>query len=215
MIVGLNKDAWLRDTTDCVFLARAIDKIGEAKFPGTWTGHEQGDTADGDDEESDRRRDDAYDATVDAIAASKLKVGARLAAGGGDFIELAADEEAPEGWLEAFQTCQILKRRDPPEGQPREQRRRVPQWHDLFVTRASLDAFVGALEPPTAAKEKQAAQHLSGLLRGNPHLTREAAQLACEQFKVSSAGFKNRIWPKARTMAGLPGVAPAGRKRRG
>jgi hypothetical protein len=212
VIVGLPPGEWLRDTVRCVFLARAIDRIGVAKFPGTWTSREQG-GIDGDDEELDRRRNEAYDTIVDAIAAGKLKMCGRLAAGGGDFIDLAADEESPEGWLEAFQTCQILKGRDPPEGQPGELRRRVPEWHHLFVIRDSLDGFVRALEPPTTAKEKQAQRLVADHLKANPNLKRDDAQKACEHLGISGAGFK-RVWPDARVMAGLSPTAPKGRKAR-
>jgi hypothetical protein len=68
--------------------------------------------------------------------------------------------------------------------------------------------------PLAKVKEEIAAiATLAPLLRHNPNLKfAEALGLCRESYALSERGFRARIWPKAREAAGLPQIAPPGRK---
>jgi hypothetical protein len=92
--------------------------------------------------------------------------------------------------------------------------RRIPVPHWIYVTRTSLDRFEKELGPKaTIGAETRAIAHLKSLLEGNNTMSKNEARRACEQFKLSGAGFDDRVWPEARHQAGLSRQAPSGRKR--
>jgi hypothetical protein len=94
-------------------------------------------------------------------------------------------------------------------------RRRIPVPHWIYVTRASLDRIEKALGPKaTVGAETRAIAYLKPLLERNPAMSKDEARKECEPFKLSGAGFDDRVWPAARQAAGLSREAPAGRKRR-
>ena len=95
-------------------------------------------------------------------------------------------------------------------------RRRIPVSHWIYVTRASLDRVEEALGPKaTAGAETRAIAHLKPLIeRYGEAMSKDEARKHCEQFKLSGAGFDDRVWPAAREAAGLPRQAPAGKKPR-
>jgi hypothetical protein len=99
---------------------------------------------------------------------------------------------------------------------PRGTMRRVApaESRKIFVSRDSLDTFIRASSgPTTAGAEHRAIERLAKLLRAEPNMTKAAAQKACGS-DVSKLGFKTRVWPRAREVAGLSPKAPAGQKRR-
>jgi hypothetical protein len=68
---------------------------------------------------------------------------------------------------------------------------------------------------PKIKVERAAVNMLTELLKKDAHLKfAEAFQSCGESYKLSERGFRYRIWPKAREAAGLPAVAPPGRKRK-
>ncbi len=87
----------------------------------------------------------------------------------------------------------------------------------ICISRDSLDAFLARLKssgPSTGRAEADAVRHLAKKLKENPDLRKAPdAEAECEQFEISQRGFRERVWPKAREMAGLPATAPRGRKR--
>jgi hypothetical protein len=66
----------------------------------------------------------------------------------------------------------------------------------------------------TIADEKAATNALAQQLKLNPDMTRAEALLRCKSsnHRVSNRGVLNRIWPRARELAGLSAQAPPGRK---
>jgi hypothetical protein len=63
--------------------------------------------------------------------------------------------------------------------------------------------------------ETRIASELAAKLRSDPDMKRSDAERWCKsQANVSVRGFLNRVWPKARELAGLGQMAPAGRKRK-
>jgi hypothetical protein len=64
--------------------------------------------------------------------------------------------------------------------------------------------------------EKRGIELIARLLGGDKNLTRKEADeaLVASRLAVSALGFKTRVWPKAREMAGLPERAPPGPKPR-
>jgi hypothetical protein len=70
--------------------------------------------------------------------------------------------------------------------------------------------------PPSIAKdERAAATELAKQLALDPQMTRETAYNWCLKrgFRITSNGFRSRVWSKAREVAGLPGRATSGRKK--
>jgi len=87
----------------------------------------------------------------------------------------------------------------------------------ICISRGSLDSFLTSLQASpagTAKAESDAARHLADKLKQDPDLTKADAKAECKQFEISQNGFRDRVWPKAREMAGLPATAPAGRKKK-
>ena len=68
----------------------------------------------------------------------------------------------------------------------------------------------------TAATESVATKALASQLRDNPDLKRADAKNWCAAagYQLSARGFQSRVWPKARTLAGLPAIGSPGRKRK-
>jgi len=68
----------------------------------------------------------------------------------------------------------------------------------------------------TADQETKAIRALASHLRENRDLKRVEAATWCQKrgFKVSDRGFQDRVWPRAREEAGLPGRTPPGRKKK-
>jgi hypothetical protein len=187
-----------QDTQACIFLGRAIQQIGEAIFH-TWTGSEE-------------QINGVHVAVVRAIKAGELMIYARIVAAVEDRpVPVDPDIRTSEGWTEALKTFQIdvVDRR---AWISVANRRRIPQPHWLFVTSESLERF---LKPfiATAAADNRAIKHLADMLKHDRDLGREAGWQACKQFGITMAGFRTRIWPKAREKAGLPALARAGRKK--
>jgi hypothetical protein len=68
----------------------------------------------------------------------------------------------------------------------------------------------------TAGRESAAIRALAKHLKGDRHLRRADAEAWCraQGCSFTARGFQYRIWPAARTQAGLDATAPAGRKRK-
>jgi len=68
----------------------------------------------------------------------------------------------------------------------------------------------------TAAAESVATRALASQLRDNPDLKRADAKNWCATagYQLSARGFQSRVWPEARTLAGLPAIGSPGRKRK-
>jgi hypothetical protein len=96
----------------------------------------------------------------------------------------------------------------------------TPGGHwELEVRRRDVKRLHPELAPPpaptTVGAETRAIAHLKPLLQSHGDaMSKDKVRNACEQFKLSGAGFDDRVWPAAREAAGLSREAPAGRKRR-
>ena len=68
----------------------------------------------------------------------------------------------------------------------------------------------------TAAAKSGATRALASQLRDNPDLKRADAKNWCATagYQLSARGFQSRVWPEARTLAGLPAIGSPGRKRK-
>jgi len=65
----------------------------------------------------------------------------------------------------------------------------------------------------TVRGETAAISALVVKLKADKNLRRDEAKAYCKSaHSVSSRGFQSRVWPQARASAGLPKIAPAGRK---
>ena len=179
-----------QDTVDCVFLGRAVEQIGEATV----------------------ERDEVI---ARAIEAGDLEIRCRLVPDegdpGGQLGVVSKTVLSPEGWIAAIKVCQI-DFRDLRPWVSVANRRRIPQSHWLFVTRASFERFMrSAIPAATVAAEGRATAHLADIL-SNGDVTRKEALKACGQFNIGPSAFK-RVWPAARKQAGLPSNASPGRKK--
>jgi hypothetical protein len=68
----------------------------------------------------------------------------------------------------------------------------------------------------TGSSEAEARFLLKGALEANQDLTREEAMRILREHgfdHLTGRPFQQRIWPKARISAGLPELAPGGRKK--
>jgi hypothetical protein len=70
--------------------------------------------------------------------------------------------------------------------------------------------------PSTSATESVATKALASQLRDNPDLKKADAKNWCASagYQLGARGFQSRVWPKARTLAGLPAIGSPGRKQR-
>jgi len=96
-------------------------------------------------------------------------------------------------------------------------RRMAERWLKKHGLQSLITFFAPGKEErvrPIIRTEAAATRALAAHLRQNPDITRDAAEAWCgrEGFKLSKRGFRHRVWPKAREEAGLPSLAPAGRK---
>ena len=88
----------------------------------------------------------------------------------------------------------------------------APFYRDLHVSRGDLLA-VFRPPVPTVKDETGARKALADRLRGKPMLRRDAWDfLIAAGFKISERAFLYRVWPQARSDAGLPEKAPPGRR---
>ena len=86
----------------------------------------------------------------------------------------------------------------------------------IYISRGSLDKLLSRLcsSPASTMKaESDAIRHLTSRLKQDSDLRKTDAEAECEKFGISQRGFLNRVWPKARELAGLPAKAPPGRKK--
>jgi hypothetical protein len=121
-----------------------------------------------------------------------------------------------ELWSESITQGYIMAR-DHRDWVPSRKRHPLRQPHWLFVTRESLKTFLEGLPAPTstARAEHSAKIHLANLLKRNRDLSKPTAWAECQRFNVRRAGFRDRIWPAARELAGLPAQGTPGRKKKG
>ena len=92
--------------------------------------------------------------------------------------------------------------------------RRTPEWTHLKARRSDIKKLWPFPQPPTRAQnEKDAIAVLSRALRENNELKRDDAKAQIGDG-IGPRAFQNRVWPEARKLAGLPPIAPAGRKRK-
>src|SRR5262249_13055970 len=87
----------------------------------------------------------------------------------------------------------------------------LPQSTPLFQPQKSQRVLAA-----TAGDEAAAIRALTSHLRNNPDQKKDEALSWCGVlgFKLTSRGFQNRVWPRAREQAGLKARAPAGPKRK-
>jgi hypothetical protein len=73
----------------------------------------------------------------------------------------------------------------------------------------------GKTSAATSKQENEAIKALTSYLKSKPQLTRAEALVWCKDsgFNLTGRGFQSRVWPKARTQAGLQPLAPSGRKK--
>ena len=66
----------------------------------------------------------------------------------------------------------------------------------------------------TASEEARAVKALAEKLGEAPNMTKADAERFCRDVvsRMTGRGFHDRIWPRARRMAGLSEIATAGRK---
>jgi hypothetical protein len=74
----------------------------------------------------------------------------------------------------------------------------------------------GSLSTQKLAGESAAIKALGSHLKDHREMTRANAKqwLSEQRFAVTNDGFQNRVWPEARKLAGLPPIAPPGRKKK-
>ncbi len=100
-----------------------------------------------------------------------------------------------------------------------ELRRRRPEahaWRDVTVERKSLMSWLTkrCRGTATASDESAAIRFIASILQQDNNLRVTDAFDRCRnRYRVSERGFRSRIWPKARELAGLPSRANPGRKR--
>jgi len=100
---------------------------------------------------------------------------------------------------------------------PRNPFKRWCEWHHLpkspprFQPQKSQRVLAA-----TAGDETNAIRALASHLRSNRDLQKGEALSWCRiaGFNLTSHGFQNRVWPRARELAGLEAKARAGRKRK-
>jgi len=87
----------------------------------------------------------------------------------------------------------------------------LPESPPLFQPQKSQRVLAA-----TARDETAAIRALASHLRGNLDLKKGEALSWCRivGFNLTSSGFQNRVWPRAREQASLTARAPAGRKRK-
>jgi hypothetical protein len=93
------------------------------------------------------------------------------------------------------------------------ERQKAPFYDDVSVER---DMVLNLWERESSNKDEgNAIRGLALQFRENPQLTRDGAKawLVSNGFKISAAGFQNRVWPKAREKAGLAAKASPGPKK--
>jgi hypothetical protein len=128
-----------------------------------------------------------------------LAMGARMSA------ETLRDEHLPLCWMPRRMFAEWAAKYGLP---------RSPAW----LTPAQAPEPPAPVEPtpPSIVKdEKAAVTELAKKFREDSELTRGAAYTWCvaKGLKISKRGFLQRVWASARVAAGLPPVAPPGRKK--
>jgi hypothetical protein len=80
----------------------------------------------------------------------------------------------------------------------------------------SVHAQLATVAISTARDESAAIRRLAAELAHHPNLKRADAEAWCKKagFRLSHTGFRFRIWPQARRMAGLKEIGSAGRKQK-
>ena len=92
----------------------------------------------------------------------------------------------------------------------------APDGAKFYALHAKMLARPQALKA-TIRDENAAIAMLAELLKHDNDLRRRDALEQCRkhaEYVVSIRGFQSRIWPQARVKAGLPAIAPRGRKRK-
>jgi hypothetical protein len=169
-----------------------------------------------------RRQQEEQAPTFKRLSAVKLEIVARCESGelisairpvvGGAMRIAARVWWNTERWHSRFTMCQLNP--DDPFGGGFA----GDNFYWIFLTRESLDAYLqkkaaGARPRATARAETAAISELAAMLQGNENMRREEAAKHCvAKFGVTGRGFQQRIWPQAREKAGLPPMAPRGRK---
>jgi hypothetical protein len=91
--------------------------------------------------------------------------------------------------------------------------RHTPEWTHLQVRRLNIEKKWPFSQPQTKIRvqiEKKAIAVLGEALKEDEHLTRKQAKARIGDG-IGERAFQNRVWPEARTLAGLPPIARPGR----
>jgi hypothetical protein len=204
-------NSWPHDPLGYVFLARAVEEIGRSKFEDNWRGDETtaaaGRIMDADARRKAIKRLDTVQQEIVRQCEAGTLVCAYRPIEGGSMYAMPREWWSTEKWPQRFIICQL----DP--SAPFASGFAGEGYCWLFMMRESLDKYLRRFSPQqqsTGAAETAALRKLVQMLKTNPDLSVTQAQSA---VSVGKNGFR-RVWPKAREQAGLPPVAPSGRKRK-
>lgn len=182
------------DTVDCIFIKRALKQL-EA--------HAAGDP------------ENALKLALDGIERNAIAIRYRLWNACENVMgRIAGWRRTREAWATDIAKGYIMTR-DTRYWVPVTERRAMPQPHWLFMTRESLNQFLKALPSLSSiVQEHKAIRHVANMLKKDPALSKDKAKAECKQFKISGAGFRYRVWPKAREEARFPARAKPGPKKK-